>query len=82
LSGEEQDEEERRADGEIEIPIFGKLRFKSRTAGKIIFSILLSLLFLYHCYIELKVSFEYSLLVYLISFAAFIITLKFGCVRF
>ena len=55
------------------------IKFKSRFAGKIITFLILSILFLVHCYSQLQTCFEFSILAYLTVFAAFIVTLIFGC---
>lgn len=68
------------AKGEIQFKVFGiEISFSTVLAGKIVFMIIVSFLFLWHCFLHLRTPIEQALPAYILTVAAFIITLNFGC---
>jgi len=56
--------------------------FTGILAGKVVFIIITTILFLIHSFFILKIHFILCLIAFLIPIAGFIILLKFGCIYF
>jgi len=70
----------KRAIGKVKFKILGiEISFNTILAGKIVFMIIISILFLWHTFFQLEVPIEWALPSYILAVAAFIITLNFGC---
>jgi len=62
------------------VKIFGiEISFNGIFAGKIVFMIVICILFLWHCFFNLKVAVEWAFPAFLLVIASFVITLNFGC---
>ena len=68
------------AKGKVRFKILGiEISFTTVLAGKIVFMLIVSVFFLWHCFFHLRTPIEWTFPAFILAVAAFAITLNYGC---